>query len=371
MGEDAGTDPARHAGAAAMRPPGEAFAALDLGTSNCRMMVARSTARGFRVIDSLSRIVWLGEGLAASGRLAGAAIDRTLPALEECARRFARHGVSAVDAVATQACRQALNGADFLARVRDETGLAIRLISPRQEAELIVESCAELLAFGVGRRALLFDIGGGSTELVWLRTSPGQTVPALIGTCSLPFGVVTLEELTGEDAATEDGFERLVGFVADALAPFEAVHRIAAEIRAGGVRLLGTSGTVTTLAGEALGLVRYRRPLVDGLTLSTGAAAEAAHRLRALGRDGLSSHPCVGPERARLVLAGCAIFEAIRRQWPASDLLVADRGLREGLLLRLRRERRVPFRAPAPAARSDVVVATMAGGIGLARGLPS
>ena len=371
MGDDAGTDLVQPARTAPMRVTGRTFAAIDLGTSNCRMMVARATANGFRVVDSLSRIVSLGEDLATSRHLAAAAMDRALGALDECARRFVRHDVSAIEAVATEACRQALNGPEFIAHVRDETGIAIRIISPRQEAELIVESCAGLLGHGAARRALLFDIGGGSTELVWVRLSTGDTTPTLIGTTSLPFGVVTLEEMTGEDAATEEGFERLVDVVSACLAPFEEVHRIATEIRAGGVRLLGTSGTVTTLAGEALGLVRYRRPLVDGVTLPTGDAVEAARRLRALGRDGLPSHPCVGPERAGLVLAGCAIFEAIRRQWPASDLLVADRGLREGLLLRLGREGRAAVRPRRLSARPELVAATMTGTTASAPGLPS
>ncbi len=356
MGEDVVADLARPTRAARGRATAVTFAALDLGTSNCRMMVARATPGGFRVVDSLSRIVSLGEGLAASGHLAPAATDRALEALEECARRFARHGVSAVDGVATEACRQAINGPAFIAQVRDATGLAIRIISPRQEAELIVESCAGLLKGDAFRRALLFDIGGGSTELAWVRLSPGGAAPALIGTSSLPFGVVTLEAIAGADAATDAGFSRLVDLVSAALAPFEAVHRIATEIRAGGVRLLGTSGTVTTLAGEALGLARYRRPLVDGVTLSTAAAVEAACRLRALGRDGLPLHPCVGPERAGLVLAGCAIFEAIRRLWPTPDLLVADRGLREGLLLRLRHARRLAS-SPVPPARPEIIAA--------------
>ena len=352
------------------RGSANAFASLDLGTSNCRMMVARHTGRGFRVVDSLSRIVSLGEGLATSGRLSEAAMERAITALGECARRFTRHEVSAVDAVATEACRRAENGPDFLERVRDETGLRVRIITPRQEAELIVESCAGLLARGSGRRALLFDIGGGSTELVWMRVSSAETAPLLIGTSSLPFGVVTLEEMTGEDAATAEGFERLVDVVAAALAPFEAVHRIAHEIGAGGVRLLGTSGTVTTLAGEALGLTRYRRPLVDGVTLPTEDAADAALRLRALGPAGLRAHPCVGPERERLLLAGCAIFEAIRRRWPASELLVADRGLREGLLVRLRQGRtaaRASPRAPSPPA----AIAPAGAEAGLASGLLS
>ena len=334
MAENAVPDPARRHDGPSVAP--DLVAALDLGTSNCRMMIAAPHGRGFRVVDSLSRIVGLGEGLPSSGVLSDAAMARAGVALAECADRFARRGVVTIDAVATEACRRAANGGAFLSRARAETGLAIRTISTREEAALTVESCAALLS-GACRRALVFDIGGGSTEISWVRVG-GETL-VLSGTVSLPFGVVTIEDELGADADTEEGFERIVCHAAAAVAPFEQVHRIAHEIRLGGVRLIGTSGTVTTLAGEALGLTRYRRPLVDGVTLELAAARAASGRLRALGREGLVSHPCVGPERAKLVLAGCAIFEAIRRQWPVDDILVADRGLREGLLLRLLRAR--------------------------------
>ena len=326
---------------------GGTFAAIDLGTNNCRLLVGIPTLEGFRVIDSFSRIVRLGEGLHRHGRLNPSAMDRAISALHAIASRLARRPVQGMRAVATEACRQAANGAEFLARAREETGLRFDLISTREEAELALESCAPLLAGG-GRRALLFDIGGGSTELAWVRL--GGPVPELIGYDSLPIGVVTLAERFGAAGFTEDGFDSMVDDVRARLRAFESIHCIAHETRIGGVRLLGTSGTVTTLAGVALKLARYRRPLVDGTTLSAEAADDALAVLRALGRDGLAAHPCVGPDRVEFVLPGCAVFEAIRQTWPMAEVTVADRGLREGMLLRMMRQARhrghMPIRTP-------------------------
>ncbi len=312
-----------------------AFAALDLGTNNCRMLVAAPDGDGFRVLDSFSRIVRLGEGLHHTGRLGTAAMQRALDALHACTARLARRKLRAVRAIATEACRRAANGAEFLARVRDQTGLAVDIISAREEAELALESCAPLLASGA-RRALLFDIGGGSTELAWVRLDAGRA-PALIGYATLPVGVVTLAERFGPDAFAAEGFHAMVADVAARLSAFESVHCIAREIRSGGVRLLGTSGTVTTLAGVALDLPRYRRPLVDGVVLAGDVATQAMQRLRALGPWQLARHPCVGPDRADFVLPGCAVFAAITELWPAPEVIVADRGLREGMLLRMMR----------------------------------
>ena len=315
-------------------PPGPLFAALDLGTNNCRMLLAAPQGDGFRVLDSFSRVVRLGEGLHRTGRLSDDGAARALAALGACAERLARRPVQAVRAVATEACRQASNGQAFLLRARAETGLPIELISPREEAGLALESCAGLLAGGP-RRALLFDIGGGSTELAWVRIDPaGEAV--MIGYLSVPLGVVTLAERFGLDAGHDPaGFAAMAEDFAARLTGFERVHCIGQEIRQGGVYLLGTSGTVTTLAGQALKLTRYQRDLVDGTVLPIEVADDALDRLRGLGRAGLDEHPCIGPERADYVLPGCAIFAAIRHSWPAERLIVADRGLREGMLLRL------------------------------------
>ena len=324
------------------RAYGPAFAALDLGTNNCRMLVGTPSGEGFRVLDSFSRIVRLGEGLQSTGRLCEPAMERAIGALQACAARLARRQVKQVRAIATEACRRATNGAAFIGRVKQETGFDFGIISSREEAELALESCSPLLPTD-GRRALLFDIGGGSTELAWIRLTAGR--PELIGYDSLPLGVVTLAERWGDAGFSIDGFDAMVDDVVERLRPFERVHCIAREIRDGGVRLLGTSGTVTTLAGVALNLERYRRLDVDGVALCRQDAADALAHLRALGREGLMLHPCVGPERVEFVLPGCAVFAAITRLWPAPHVIVADRGLREGVLLRLiRADRHRPGR---------------------------
>ncbi|MEA2792107.1 MAG: exopolyphosphatase / guanosine-5-triphosphate,3-diphosphate pyrophosphatase, partial [Acetobacteraceae bacterium] len=311
-----------------------AFAALDLGTNNCRMLIGTPSGDSFRVLDSFSRIVRLGEGLHGTGRLNQEAMDRAILALRICAARLVRRPVRQVRAIATEACRRAANGPEFLCRVKQETGFDFGIISSREEAELALESCTPLLPCD-GRRALLFDIGGGSTELAWVRLTNGR--PELIGYESLPVGVVTLAERWGDAGFTPDGFEAMVSDVVERLWAFERVHCIAREIRDGGVGLLGTSGTVTTLAGVALNLERYRRLAVDGVALCCMEAADAVAHLRALGREALIQHPCVGADRVEFVLPGCAVFVAITRMWPAAQVIVADRGLREGVLLRLMR----------------------------------
>jgi exopolyphosphatase/guanosine-5'-triphosphate,3'-diphosphate pyrophosphatase len=315
------------------------------------MLIAAPTADGFRVVDSFSRIVRLGEGLQTTGRLNPMAMDRALSALHACTERLARRPISGIRAIATEACRRAANGDEFLARVRRETGIRIEAISGREEAELAVESCIPLLR-GAGRRALLFDIGGGSTELAWVRLPADHGRPELIGYDSLPVGVVTLAERFGTSCLDGAGrfdkvaYDAMVDHVAGMLRAFERIHCIGHEIRMGRVALLGTSGTITTLAGVALGLARYRRPLIDGAILAQETAQEALALLLGLGRAGLEQHPCIGPDRVDFVLPGCAIFAAIQRSWPAEQIVVADRGLREGMLVRLIRGQAQRHRPP-------------------------
>jgi exopolyphosphatase/guanosine-5'-triphosphate,3'-diphosphate pyrophosphatase len=318
------------------------FAGIDLGTNNCRMLVGTPSHTGFQVLDSFSRVVRLGEGLYESGELAPAAMDRAIAALSICAERArlwaddAEGGKIRLRAIATEACRQAENGAAFIRRAREVTGLPLEIIGPREEAELAVESCASLIC-KAGRRALLFDIGGGSTEIAWVRVNCDGTAPELIGYISLPIGVVTLSERCANACYNEAGFASVVEDVAAMLRPFEAVHRIGKEIAQGGVLMVGTSGTVTTLAGVSMKLDRYRRGLIDGVSLQRAQVDAALHEARDLGREGLSRHPCIGADRVDFVLPGCAIFAAIHELWQVPELTVADRGLREGMLMRLMR----------------------------------
>lgn len=304
------------------------LAAIDLGTNNCRLLIARPEGDQFVIVDAFSRIVRLGEGLAATGRLSDAAIERTISALSVCAEKLRRRRVVLARSVATEACRQAANGADFVARVRDETGIMLDVISAREEARLAVLGCQSLLEPGEGP-ALVFDIGGGSTELVLLEGHGGSL--RIVDWLSAPFGVVSLAETV---AGHDDGPDGRAAAYADMRARIDgAFARFARRLPgATGHRLLGTSGTVTTLASVHLGLPRYDRRAVDGLLVPTGAMRDIARRLSAMSLVERVSLPCIGEERADLVVAGCAILEGIIDIWPAARLGVADRGIREGIL---------------------------------------
>jgi exopolyphosphatase/guanosine-5'-triphosphate,3'-diphosphate pyrophosphatase len=308
-------------------------AALDLGTNNCRLLIARRRGDGFHVIDAFSRIVRLGEGLAATGLLSEAAMARTVAALRICAGKVNRSGAGRARYVATEACRRAGNCAEFLERVRRETGIRIEIISSDEEARLVVTGCAPLLDPAIPY-ALVFDIGGGSTELVFLSIgSAPQEPPRIEGFISVPEGVVTLADRYGGHTVTPDIYTAMVEEMSVALAPFEARNGIAARLARGEVQLLGSSGTVTTLAGVHLDLPRYDRARVDGIKLAFCDIERASRRLAGFSWEERAAQPCIGEERADLVLAGCAILEAICRLWPAGRLVVADRGVREGILL--------------------------------------
>ncbi|MFW2851031.1 Ppx/GppA phosphatase family protein [Sphingomonas sp. TX0543] len=307
------------------------YAALDLGTNNCRLLIARPQGDGFAVVDAFSRIVRLGEGLASSGRLSDAAIDRTLAALRVCADKLSRRNVALARSVATEACRRASNGAEFIARVRSETGIQLHIISAEEEARLAVLGCHVLLEPGDGP-ALVFDIGGGSTELVLIDTT--ATVPTVLDWHSAPWGVVSLTEsvAVAEGAAGRVAtYERMRALVRESFAPFaQRLPRGAGEHR-----LLGTSGTVTTLASVHLGLDRYDRAAVDGLIAPAHAMRDVSNSLAHMSPAERAALPCIGRERADLVVAGCAILETILDLWPAERIGVADRGIREGILRRL------------------------------------
>jgi len=309
------------------------YAAVDLGTNNCRLLVARPADGGFRVIDAFSRVVRLGEGLAASGILSESAMRRTLEALAICASKMRRRGVTTVRAVATEACRRAENCGEFLDRTRRATGIRLEIISSAEEGRLALDGCAPLLTSDPPH-ALVFDIGGGSTELNWIEIDADKRTTVL-GSVSLPFGVVTLSERYGSGRLGDAGYERMVAEVSEALEDFEARHRIAPMVARGMVQMLGTSGTVTTLAGVHLRLERYRRAVIDGYTLDFAAIASVSRRLADMDCEERAALPCIGSERADLVVAGCAILEAICRLWPVGRVRVADRGLREGILFRL------------------------------------
>ncbi len=308
------------------------FAAIDLGTNNCRLLVARPQTDGFRVIDAFSRTVRLGEGVSRSGVLSEDAMGRTIAALKVCVAKMRRDGVTRHRAIATEACRAASNVGAFLARARRETGLAFEVIPAGEEARLCAAGCAPLIE-GDHRAALVFDIGGGSTEVIHVELPPERRDrPQIRAWASAPVGVVTLAEHFAHVAAPDYGamVAHASSIIGDALT--RANFSPPGE---GRYHMLGTSGTVTTLAGVHLGLRKYDRSKVDG-TWMTGAELRAvSDDLVSRARNGDPMHPCVGADRADLVVPGCAILDAILDRWPADRVRVADRGLREGILLGL------------------------------------
>ncbi len=322
------------------------YAALDLGTNNCRLLIATPAGSGFRVVEAFSRIVRLGEGMSQTGRLSEAAMERALGALRISAEKVRRRRVVRLRAIATQACRSAENGIDFLERVAKETGLRLQVITPHEEAQLSVAGCLGLL----DRRAdaaLVVDVGGGSTELSWVdlsdKSPPGGAEPAsapIRAWLSVPIGVVTLAERFPEgDTGKEDWFRSMVEHVKGEIAAFRRADPLRPIFEADRAHLVGTSGAITSLAGMHLGLRRYDRSRVDGIWMTRADCEAAADGLLRLSASQRAQQPCIGPDRADLVLAGAAILQAVQDLWPCSRVRVADRGLREGILLSLMSER--------------------------------
>ena len=320
--------------AAAHRPRARAYGALDLGTNNCRLLIARPSGSGFTIVDAFSRIVRLGEGLVQSGRLSDAAQDRAIDALGTCADKLARRGIAVTRNVATEACRRASNGAAFVDRVYDETGIALDVITPAEEARLAVLGCQSLIDAD-GPPALVFDIGGGSTELSVVRTRGGNGSsgePEMLAWTSVPWGVVSLAET---EAIVLSPPERLPAYARMRALIAGCLTKFAGEVAArapGPLQLLGTSGTITTLASVHLGLPAYDRRQVDGCTVTAASMHDICALLASKAPAERALVGCIGHERADLVVAGCAILEEILTVWPAATIRVADRGIREGIL---------------------------------------
>lgn len=311
------------------------YAALDLGTNNCRLLVARPTKHGqFHVVDAFSRIVRLGEGLAASGALSELAMERAIGALKICASKLARHKIKKYRLIATEACRQASNGEAFLKRVKLETGLDLEMINRETEARLAVSGCASLVEPDT-KSVILFDIGGGSSEIAAIHFDQRRTARLanhIKSWTSLPVGVVTLSERFGGKDVTPEVFETMVQTVDKMLLDTAPEAMLNFDPGLEGFHLLGTSGTVTTLAGLHLNLPKYDRRQVDGLWLADEDVDKMLNKLLSWDLKARSENPCIGPDRSDLVLAGCAIMQSIRKRWPSTRMRVADRGLREGLL---------------------------------------
>ncbi|WP_411820219.1 Ppx/GppA phosphatase family protein [Hyphococcus formosus] len=319
------------------------FAAIDLGTNNCRLLIAAPRGRNFRIVDAFSRIVRLGEGLGQTGRLSDGAMDRAVNALKVCAQKIEKRGVTHIRCIATQACRGADNGEIFLERVTKETGLEFEIIPTEEEARLAVVGCAELLDPNA-EAGLIFDIGGGSTEMSWVKISKrgeGQSPKVdVLAWTSLPFGVVSLADKWDGREITREKYDQMIEEIRAQIISVGDPGSVKALFEKDNAHLLGTSGTVTSIAGVHLGLKRYRRDEIDGVWLSAKDARGVTERLRLMSLDERAGEPCIGPDRADLVVCGCAILDALQREWPASRIRVADRGLREGILADLAQQAR-------------------------------
>lgn len=316
------------------------FSAIDLGTNNCRLLIAKQSRNGFRVIDAFSRIVRLGEGIGKDNRLSEEAMDRTIAALKVCAEKLARRNVNCMRHVATEACRIANNSEEFVARVKRETGINLDVISAGEEARLAVLGCQSLIAPEM-KNVLVFDIGGGSTELIWVKCQKNRA-NEIHGWMSVPWGVVNLtEKFAGtpaekysNDSAADAGqrYKEMVATISERLQTFEDAHTLSSVFGGPDTQFLGTSGTVTTLASLHLGLPHYIRDKVDGAWMKSKDISALSRKVAEMTPQERAAEPCIGEERADLVVAGCAILEAILDMWPVPSLRVADRGIREGIL---------------------------------------
>ena len=331
-------------------PEADLYAALDLGTNSCRMLIATPDRGHFRVVDAFAKSVRLGSGLERTGHLSRGAIGRTLAALEICAEKLERYRVRNVRLVATEACRRARNGNNFLALAARQTGLRLEVIRPEEEARLAVISCAPLVA-PEASQVLVFDIGGGSTELVWLDLSaipPAERAQAIVnlemgggsGTAgaarivdfiSVPLGVATLHERYADVANDSARFALMSWFFEEQIAGFKPYIESLID-DAGRFQMIGTSGTVTTVGAAHLGLKRYDRRKVDGMRLSARAIDEVIARFLRLGPEGRRTDIGLGRDRSELIMSGAAILQTLLRLWPTDSIRVADRGLREGML---------------------------------------
>ena len=317
------------------------FAAIDLGTNNCRLLIARQIGDGFKVIDSYSQVVKLGEGLEATGRLSAESMDAAVEALKVCARKMASKRVKRWRCVATEACRRAENGEAFLRRVKEESGISLEVISPRVEARLAVMGCVKLVD-PTKDVALVIDIGGGSTELSWvdvrrLREEEDARVhrPPISAWASLPLGVVTLSDKVPEGGDRAEWYEAMKQEVRNAIKDQGCDTRFTRAFEEGRGHLIGTSGTITSLAGIHLKLPYYQRAKVDGLWLRSADAVRVARDMASRSVQERAQEPCIGADRAQLLVAGCAITDVICEMWPSKMIRVADRGLREGMLIGL------------------------------------
>ncbi len=315
------------------------FAAIDLGTNNCRMVVAKPTPRSFEIVETFSKVTGLGEEMIKENMLTFEAKKRTLDILKICAKKLSKHNIYKSRFVATEACRRAKNALDFVKEIKNETGLDFEIISPQEEARLAVAGCVPLVARNISH-TIVFDIGGGSTEISWAKVNEDGSVK-IEGVVSLPFGVVTVTDAFKERELDNMAYDAVLDRAINILDEFDKKHKIIDYIEKEDVQMIGTSGTVTTLGAVFLNLSRYSRYAVDGLTLRIDDVKNVQKRIKEMSMEKRKMHPCIGRSRANFTLAGSAILEAICTFWPLGEITIADRGIREGILLDLMQKSKI------------------------------
>ena len=319
------------------------FASLDLGTNNCRLLIAQPTSeKHIKVLDTFSKIVRLGEGLSVDNRLTAEAMNRTVEALLTCKRKMDKFDIKSYRFIATEACRKAENTQEFLELVHKRVGIDIEVISNEEEAKLAFLGCSTLLSCNI-ENALVFDIGGGSTEFMWVKKdnliqSELLGEHKIIDWLSLDQGVMNLSEKFGGTAFTEMYFDELVGYLVKKLREFDKQNKISEFVAKNRVQMLSTSGTLTTLAAIHLKLSHYERSKIDGTAFSTNDLREATAEILAMSPLERFSNTCIGADRSDYIISGCAIFEAICTLWNIPQVTIADRGVREGITISLMQE---------------------------------
>ena len=310
------------------------YAAIDLGTNSCRLVIASPTPTSFRVVETFSKVVRLGEGIIQENELASKAMKRTIQALKVCRGVMDEYApIVSSRFVATAACRRAKNVAQFVEMAKNSAGIELEVISSKEEARLSVVGCLPLLNRNI-KRVLVFDIGGGSTQISLARvTDFGKTF--IEGFVSLPYGVVTISEAFADHEMNTLEYSTVMERTQNILAEFEEKYHIYEAIENQEIQVIGTSGTVTVLGAVHLKLPRYNRSAVDGVAISAPDIEATINKIKTMGPEGRYKHPCIGQSKSDLTLAGCAIIEALTTFWPISEITIADRGIREGILLDL------------------------------------
>lgn len=315
----------------AVRDAKKYFAAIDLGSRNCRTIVGcQSKAGAFEYIETYSKSVSLADGVAASKKLSRKSMDRTIEALAFCSKVLSRYAGLTYLAVATDAMRRAENASVFIKRVKRELGLIISIITPQEEAYYAALGCIEVLSLET-EIFVVFDIGGGSSEIALCRQKSDKDIE-LIDSLSIPYGVINL--LESKDHLTFSGYSNLVQKISDLSRDFLNQYATTLDF-VNNFQCIGTSGTTTTVAALNMNLRFYDREKINDSILQFSEILKTVHYVQSLSEDERKLHPYISQSNEDLVLGGLTILEGIVRGLPASTITVTDRGVRDGVVYAL------------------------------------